>query len=100
MNLNIEVNERVLEFAKKARFPGWYIDFNGSYCCIINGALCSVFVNSDTDELDFTIDTANREGIFDVNRDWVTLDKFECPIQVVCDYITEYLCELSKEGEN
>ena len=90
MKISIETNEKVLEFANRAQFAGWYIDFNGCYCCIINNMLFCVFVNFDTEELEFTIDGIGENGGFDVNYEWETLDNTLESVNVVREYVKRY----------
>lgn len=91
MYMNLETDARIVEFANKARFPGWYIDFNGCYCCVINNMLFCVFVNSDTNELEFTIDGIGDSGYFDENYEWETLDNTFNSINTIKKYMVKYL---------
>lgn len=64
---------RVAEFARKSRFPGWYIDSNGCYGCVLGRYWISVFANDDG-ALDIAVDTVGETGFFDVNLEWETAE--------------------------
>lgn len=65
---------RVAEFARKFRFPGWYIDSNGCYGCMLGKYWISIFVNDDDGALDITVDTVGETGHFDKNLEWETAE--------------------------
>lgn len=63
----------VAEFARKFRFPGWYIDSNGCYGCVIGKYWISIFANDDG-ALDIAVDTVSETGYFDKNIEWETAE--------------------------
>lgn len=64
----------VAEFAQKFRFPGWYIDSNGCYGCVLGQYWISIFVNDDDGTLDIAVDTVGETGFFDKNVEWESPD--------------------------
>lgn len=73
----IETDERIIDFANRYRFPGWYIDSNGMYVCIVGKYLISIFINSCDDCMDITVDTIGESGFFDNNVEWESNNDFE-----------------------
>lgn len=65
---------RVAEFARKFRFPGWYIDSTGCYGCLLGKYWIAVFVNDCDESLDITVDTVGETGYFDKNLEWETAE--------------------------
>ena len=63
---------RVAKFAQKFRFPGWYIDINGCYGCVLGKYWIAVFMNDCEETLDITVDTVGETGYFDENLEWET----------------------------
>lgn len=63
-------NPKLQAFIDKHMLPGFYIDVTGSYSIVIYKYLISVFLNSDTDELEVTMDTISDRGFFDQNIEW------------------------------
>ena len=68
----IYTDVRVIDFARKHPFPGWYIDIDGYYCCIIGRYLISIFVNDCDNTMDIAVDAVSGTGKFDQNIEWVT----------------------------
>lgn len=67
-------HQRVAEFARKFRFPGWYIDSTGCYGCLLGKYWIAVFVNDCDESLDITVDTVGETGYFDKNLEWETAE--------------------------
>lgn len=65
--VNILTDERLIHFADYAQLPGWYFAYDGTYCCMLGRNLLCIFINSDTDEMDITVDS-----IFQQNLEWET----------------------------
>lgn len=63
-------NQKLQAFINKHMLPGFYIDATGSYSIVIYKYLISVFLNSDTNELEVTMDTIGDSGFFDWNVEW------------------------------
>ena len=61
---------------KKQCWPGFYEDLNGTICCSMNGYLISIWINTDTNEVDITLDDG-RNGFFDNNIEWETVQTLE-----------------------
>ena len=59
----------VLDFARKYRFPGWYIDSTGCYGCVIGKCWICIFA-TDCGTLEITVDAVSEEGCFDRNLEW------------------------------
>ena len=59
----VKTHPWVARFASEYRFPGWYIDTNGCYGCLLSKYWISVFVNDYDKTLDITVDTIGRCGI-------------------------------------
>lgn len=65
-------NPKLQTFIDKHMLPGFYIDVTGCYSIVIYKYLISVFLNSDTDELEVTMDTISDRGFFDQDIEWET----------------------------
>lgn len=66
----IEVDQRVADVAAKG-LPGFYFDCRGVYCGQVNGRLVSVFVNTEENTIDVTVDELDSAtGIYDNCIDW------------------------------
>lgn len=65
-------NPKLQAFIDKHMLPGFYIDVTGCYSIVIYKYLISVFLNSDTNELEVTMDTISDSGFFDWNVEWET----------------------------
>ena len=81
---------RVAEFAREHRFPGWYLDVNGCYGCVIGKFWISIFVNDCDDTLDITVDTIGEEGFFDKNLEWETPDGADELVQTAKRFMVKY----------
>ena len=91
MKVVLKSNDEVLSFAEYAKLPGWYIDYNGCYCCIIKEYLFCVFLNSDSEELEFTVDTISESGHFDNNLEWETPKDCYDMIKTIQKYVKKYI---------
>lgn len=85
-------NPKLEAFIKAYQIPGFYIDVCGMYCFAFDKYLLSVFVNSDTDELEVTVDTLSDRGLFEVNLEWETP---QTPLGLY-----ESICTLLKKYQN
>ena len=61
---------KIAEFARKHRFPGWYIDSNGCYGVMIGKYWICIFINDLDDKMEITVDTVSESGYFDCNLEW------------------------------
>ena len=64
----------VARYAKEYCFPGWYIDTNGCYGCLLSKYWISVFVNDYDKTLDITADTIGESGYLDKNLELETAE--------------------------
>ena len=70
----VKIHPWVARFAKEYCFPGWYIDTNGCYGCLLGKYWISVFVNDCDKTLDITVDTVGESGYLDKNLEWETAE--------------------------
>lgn len=80
------VPEKLVNFINYAKFPGWYLDANNNYCCIIRDKIFTVFVNSDTNDLEFAVDNLQYES----NYEWETIVDFKEGIRRIKECIEAY----------
>lgn len=70
----VVTHPRVAEFAQSHRFPGWYFDSNGVYCCCLGKYLISIFFDDEDKDLNITVDGIrdgiSSEGWFGKNLEW------------------------------
>lgn len=81
---------RVAEFARKYRFPGWYIDSNGCYGCMLGAFWIAVFVNDCDNSLDITVDTVGETGFLDENLEWETAENDEALAETAKRFMRQY----------
>lgn len=96
MNINedcvyqIHTHPRVAEFAHKFRFPGWYIDSNGCYGCLLGKFWIAVFVNDCDNSLDITVDTVGETSYFDRNLEWETAEDCDTLAETAKRFMAQY----------
>lgn len=83
-------HEKVSNFAHEHRFPGWYIDSNGCYGCVIGRFWISIFVNDCDETLDITVDTIGEEGFFDQNLEWETPEDNDALAETARRFMAKY----------
>lgn len=81
---------RVAEFAQKYRFPGWYIDSNGCYCCSLGKYLISIFFNDEDANLNIAVDGISNLGWYDQNVEWESPEDDEALIQTTLRFMYKY----------
>ena len=81
---------RVVEFAQKFHFPGWYIDSNGWYGCVLGKYWIAVFVNNCDKTLDITVDTVGPTGYFDENLEWETAESDDELARTALQFMMKY----------
>lgn len=81
---------RVAEFARKFRFPGWYIDSTGCYGCVLGKYWIAVFVNDCDESLDITVDTVGETGYFDKNLEWETAESDDELVLTATRFMVKY----------
>lgn len=85
----------IREFANKHAFPGWYIDVGGNYCYGNGKFLISIFVDSDDNTYNITVDKV--EGLGDLtNYEWEFVfvdDGFadECVFEITNFFVKKYI---------
>ena len=81
----IRADERLIRFAEKAELPGWYFAFDGSYCCMLGRNLICIFINSDTNEMDITVDTVSQK-----NLEWETPESDDEMMKTAYRFMEKY----------
>ena len=81
---------RVAEFARKFRFPGWYIDSNGWYGCVLGKYWIAIFMNDCDKTLNISVDTVGEKGFFDENLEWETAESDNELAQTARRFMTKY----------
>lgn len=81
---------KVAAFVRKAQFPGWYIDGNGCYGCLLGKYWIAVFVNDCTDALEITVDTVGEEGYFDRNVEWESPEDNDALVDTARRFVAKY----------
>lgn len=85
-----DTDHRIAKLADKYKFPGWYFDANGSYCCNINKYLISIFINDCDNSIDITCDTIGESGYFDENLEWETANNEVSACKTACKFMKKY----------
>ena len=85
--ITIKTDERLVNLARQLK--GWSFDINGCLFTIINNKLFTLFINSDTDELDITVEEMDKNGQFEVCLEWWTLSD-ENDFQTIYTFINQY----------
>ena len=85
--ITIKTDERLIKLARQLK--GWSFDINGCLFTIINNKLFTIFVNSDTNEIDITVEEMNKNGQFEICLEWWTLLE-ETAIQEIYNLIKQY----------
>ena len=87
---SIKTDERLVEISKN--LIGWYWDTNCSLSLVVKEFLITIFVNSDTNEIDITVDTINpNTGIFEQNLEWETpIQNTKEIISCACNFVKKY----------
>ena len=83
------------DFVNRNRLPGWYIDVLGSYCYGNGKFLISVFVDSDDNTYNITVDRIEGVGKI-TNYEWefVSVDDEsaeEFILEHIGNFINEYI---------
>lgn len=86
----VMTHPQVAEFAQKYRFPGWYIDINGCYGCLLCKYRISIFVNDCDDALEIAVDTVGETGFFDENLEWETPEDYESLAETARRLMSKY----------
>ena len=81
---------RVAEFARKYRFPGWYIDSNGCYGVMIGRYWICIFICEYDDKMEVTVDTVGESGFFDNNLQWETPEDEEAVAETARRFVAHY----------
>ena len=92
----ISTDKRIIKFANSARFPGWYIDSNGCYCCVVGKYLISIFINDMDDNMDITVDAIGERGYFDKNLEWESPEDEESMMETACRFMSQYANRLQR----
>lgn len=87
---SIKTDERLVEISKN--LIGWYWDTNCSLSLVVKEFLITIFVNSDTNEIDITVDTINpNTGFFEQNLEWETpIQNTKEIISCACNFVKKY----------
>lgn len=85
--ITIKTDERLVNLARQLK--GWTFDINGCLFTIINNKLFTIFVNSDTNEVDITVEEIDKNGQFEICLEWWTLLE-ETAIQEIYNLIKQY----------
>ena len=87
---SIKTDERLVEISKN--LIGWYWDTNCSLSLVVKEFLITIFVNSDTNEIDITVDTINSNtGFFQQNLEWETpIQNTKEIISCACNFVKKY----------
>ena len=87
---SIKTAERLLEISKN--LIGWYWDTNCSLSLVVKEFLITIFVNSDTNEIDITVDTINpNTRFFEQNLEWETpIQNTKEIISCACNFVKKY----------
>ena len=87
---SIKTDERLVEISKN--LIGWYWDTNCSLSLVVKEFLITIFVNSDTNEIDITVDTINpNTGFFEQNLEWETpVQNTKEIINCACNFVKKY----------
>ena len=87
---SIKTDERLVEISKN--LIGWYWDTNCSLSLVVKEFLITIFVNSDTNEIDITVDTINpNTGFFEQNLEWETPSQNTKEIiSCACNFVKKY----------
>lgn len=80
------VPEKLVNFINHTKLPGWYLDANNNYCCIIRDKIFTVFVNNDTNDLEFAVDDLQYES----NYEWEAIIDFKEGIKRIKECIEAY----------
>lgn len=85
--ITIKTDERLVNLARQLK--GWTFDINGCLFTIINNKLFTLFVNSDTDELDITVEEMDKNGQFEICLEWWTLLN-ENDFRTIYTFVNQY----------
>ena len=87
---SIKTDERLIEIS--TNLIGWYWDTNCSLSLVVKEFLITIFVNSDTNEIDITVDTINpNTGFFEQNLEWETpIQNTKEIISCACNFVKKY----------
>lgn len=85
----IITNPKLAEFINNNMWWGWYLSADGSYCYSFGRYVLAVFLNSDTDELEVTID----DVITDSNVAWETIENIKNPYEIIRGLMRSYCLE-------
>ena len=87
---SIKTDERLVEISKN--LIGWYWDTNCSLSLVVKEFLITIFVNSDTNEIDITVDTINpNTGFFEQYLEWETpIQNTKEIISCACNFVKKY----------
>lgn len=80
------VPEKLVNFINYAKFPGWYLDANNNYCFIVKDKIFTVFVSSDTGDLEFAIDDFQYDSYYE----WETIVDFKEGMRRIRECIKAY----------
>ncbi len=83
-------NAKLEKFIKTHMFPGFYIDVCGMYCLCLGKYLISVFLNSDTNELDVCVDSLSKRGMYEDNLEWETPSTEDELAKTICRFVKKY----------
>mgnify|MGYP005777263901 CR=1 FL=1 len=83
-------DSRIAEFARKYRFPGWYIDSNGCYGVMIGRYWICIFICEYDDKMEVTVDTVGESGFFDNNLQWETPEDEEAVAETARRFVAHY----------
>ena len=85
-----QTHPRVAKFASEHRFPGWYLDVNGCYGCVLGKYWICVFVNDCDNSLDITVDGIGENGFFDQNLEWETAEDDDSLAETAKRFMAQY----------
>ena len=85
----IITNPKLAEFINNNKWWGWYLSADGSYCYSFGRYILAVFMNSDTGELEVTVD----DVITDNNVAWETIENIKNPYEIIRGLIKRYCLE-------
>ena len=83
-------NPKLQDFIDKHKWPGFYIDICGMYCLNLGKYLVSVFMNTDTSELEVCVDAISNRGMYEENLEWESHNTEEELARTICRLVEKY----------
>lgn len=85
----IITNPKLAEFISNNIWWGWYLSAEGTYCYSFGRYVLAIFINSDTGELEVTVD----DVITDSNVAWETIENIKNPYEIIRGLMRRYCLE-------